>query len=520
MRMLDYSDRFSGYPFVWDILPLDTSSFLISFDVGAMLVTSGGAYTIPLLYGPKRFEVDGKGGVLGMYSYRLIHYTAQDIRDWEALDLDWDKRTNSFHGEYYEKRSIGDFRGSAIRRIREDLFLLAGIDGLYLLRGKEFSRIPEPLCPIKVRTTEILATDTAFWISTLGQGAFHWDGESFFQLGTQNGLLDPHCTAIFEDSGNNIWIGTPRGVHLIPSGYRTPMRYFSARNGLPSDEITGIGQSGDSLWIGTTKGLCRLDLQNLEAFLDPPKLSVSSLERNGSPVNPRRPPSVSSEDHLDIHIAAISFRNQGRVLYRYWLEKDQLTRMDSGETYQGNLSFHGLPSGSYELKVQASNGGQEWGSPETMLSFQVATASGSVSWLFLGGLVAILLIVGGLIRYTRRQGEKEVEEAPEHRVTLRVDGMVRVIRTSEIYYVKASGDFVEVFLEKEKVLYRSTMKGMEAMFADYPMVVRVHRSYLVNLFWVRSFSGKELDLQGQMVPLSKSYRPKVIPLLENHVHSS
>ena len=518
MQNYDLSPYHTDLPFLWDFLPLDSGAFLVSFDTRAYMIRGRKTIPLPLRFGPKQCTEDGEGGLLALYPYRLLNYKPGDIWAWENEDMEKLHNEINFLSPYFMDRTVCEFRGSALHRLEPGRFLVAGVDRLHLLTNGQISPLPDPVCPIRVRTTQFLETDSGLWISTLGQGAFHWDGTSWFQLGTHNGLLDPHCTTIFEDAEHDIWIGTPRGLHLIPHGYQTPMRYFTTRNGLPSDEITGIGQKGDSLWIGTARGLCRFDLGNLDEFLDPPQVSVSTLRRNGELINSLRPPQLFSQDHIDVRIAAISFRNQGRVLHRYRLEKDGISVVDSGITYEGRLSFHGLSTGKYKLFVEASNGGEVWGDPVDVITFQVKHPPNSFRWTFLVVLIVVLGSVGALIRWTRRRGEEE--RAPDHWVNLKVDGKTRMVRTSDIFFVKASGDFVEVFLEGEKLLYRSTMKSMAALVEDYPLVVRVHRSYLVNLSRVQSFSPRELELHGHTIPLSKSYRGQVIPLLEKHVHSS
>ena len=518
MESYDLSRFHTGLPFLWDFLPLDSTAFLVSFDTRAYLVRDERTIRLPLQFGPKQCVSDGNGGLLALYPYRLIRYNSNDLRAWENDDLEKLYQDDNFLSPYFMSRTVCEFRGSALYRLDPDRFLVAGVDRLHLLEHGKMLPVPDPLSPIRVRTSQFLETGSGLWISTLGQGAFHWDGASWFQLGTHNGLLDPHCTTIFEDEEHDIWVGTPRGLHLIPHGYQTPMRYFTTRNGLPSDEITGIGQKGDSLWIGTAKGLCRFDLSHLNEFLDPPQVSVSTLRRNGKLINSLRPPELYSQDHIDVRIAAISFRNQGRVLHRYRLEKDGISVVDSGITYEGQLSFHGLSTGKYKLFVEASNGGEVWGEPVDVITFQVKHPPNSFRWTFLVVLIVVLGSVGALIRWTRRRGEEE--RTPDHWVSLKVDGKTRMVRTSDIFFVKASGDFVEVFLAGEKLLYRSTMKSMTTLLKDDPLLVRVHRSYLVNLSRVQSFSPRELELDGHTIPLSKSYRGKVIPLLEKHVHSS
>ncbi len=515
----DFASDYEGNTIIRDIIPLDSNSFLVSFEHQLYLVKDGEFYTPPMRYGPKNGARDMRGGVWALLPYRIIYYSKEDIESWVEEDLSYIRNDTSLTRQYYTDRTLCEFRGSIIHRMDSSRYLIASLDGLNLFEPDSITPIPPGLSPVKVRTTGFVPTRNGFWIATLGQGAFLWEGREWFQLDQRNGLLDPYCTAIFEDNEENIWIGTPRGLHFIPKGYKTPMRYFTIDNGLPANEITGIGQLGDSLWIGTPKGLCRVDLKKLDAFLDPPQVSVSGLLRNGQALNPLAKSTFSEEDHLEIQIAAISFRYQGRFLYKYQLAKAEGEVIESGKTYQGRLSFHGLEPGDYVLDIEASNGGQVWGKPVRVISFEVE-APREISRIWLALVVAGVLLGLGLLFWWSEKRKRVTEEPADHWVSLKVDGKVRRVKAADIHFVKASGDFVEVFLEKEKILYRSTMKGMEGLVKDAPFLIRVHRSYLINVSKVNSYNGKELDLPGQKVPLSKSYRSKVLPILEKQVHSS
>jgi len=90
----------------------------------------------------------------------------------------------------------------------------------------------------------------------------------------------------------------------------------------------------------------------------------------------------------------------------------------------------------------------------------------------------------------------------------------QLVRLSDILYLKACGNYMEVAVEGKIFLLRATMKALEQALQQSPLV-RCHRSYLVNLNAVQRLefaqSGNHnLQLSnGDQVPLSKSYRDTV-----------
>uniref|UniRef100_UPI000371C22D ATP-binding protein n=1 Tax=Flexithrix dorotheae TaxID=70993 RepID=UPI000371C22D len=76
-------------------------------------------------------------------------------------------------------------------------------------------------------------------------------------------------TAIFEDSGNNFWVGTQNGLNLMD---RKSGKFFSfnTEQGLPSSFIIGILEDGKgNLWLSTSNGISK--------FTPPKNLEIDHL---------------------------------------------------------------------------------------------------------------------------------------------------------------------------------------------------------------------------------------------------
>ncbi len=103
------------------------------------------------------------------------------------------------------------------------------------------------------------------------------DREGLLWIGTERGLssLDPKTrkftsyltdvdlvgaiTALFEDTGGRLWIGTySMGVLLFDRASGTAQQVLTESNGLPNDRVAGIlGDDAGRLWISTRNGLTR-----------------------------------------------------------------------------------------------------------------------------------------------------------------------------------------------------------------------------------------------------------------------
>ena len=93
------------------------------------------------------------------------------------------------------------------------------------------------------------------------------------------------------------------------------------------------------------------------------------------------------------------------------------------------------------------------------------------------------------------------------------------LQVSDLLYIEAVGNYVKVsHLRDGKVrtdMIRATMKQMEETLHDYPMIVRCHRAFLVNLGQVEqivshSGSTKLLIMHcHESLPVSRSNMAQV-----------
>lgn len=80
----------------------------------------------------------------------------------------------------------------------------------------------------------------------------------------------------------------------------------------------------------------------------------------------------------------------------------------------------------------------------------------------------------------------------------------------DIIWVKAIGDYVKIVTDKQNFVVQFTMKRFEKMLPD-DKFLRIHKSYIVNLRNVDQFNGRNVEINGNSLPLSRSKKE----LLEN-----
>ena len=96
-------------------------------------------------------------------------------------------------------------------------------------------------------------------------------------------------------------------------------------------------------------------------------------------------------------------------------------------------------------------------------------------------------------------------------IYLRADRkMIRVL-LNDILYIESDKDYVKVFTEKGFILTRQTIASVEAMLSD-SQFIRIHRSFIVSLNKIKSFTAETVEIANKELPVGKLYRNNFLKL--------
>lgn len=90
--------------------------------------------------------------------------------------------------------------------------------------------------------------------------------------------------------------------------------------------------------------------------------------------------------------------------------------------------------------------------------------------------------------------------------------MVKVV-LKDILYVESLKDYVKIVTFKDKIITKYAISALEAMLsADF--FLRIHRSYLIAIDKVQSFSLNHIQIDDFELPIGKLYQREVMKKLE------
>jgi signal transduction histidine kinase/ligand-binding sensor domain-containing protein len=271
------------------------------------------------------------------------------------------------------------------------------------------------------------------WVGTLGGGISILEGRDangrahFRQIGTTQGLPNPHVDMLLADHDGGIWVSTDDGLAVIDPVNFT-VRALSRADGLAIDSYwadAGTVTAQGELLFGGKGGFSVVRPNAMHEWAYSPPLVITDIRIGGETIAAARM-NGSANGRLDIpsdanslavEFAALDYSAPERNQYSYrmdgydadWLNSDASRRL---------ASYTNLPPGDYLLRVRGSNRNGIWAKEDLRLAIRVLPAWHQTWWCHLLALLAALLAVFALVQVrTRflRQGQRQLEQQVDQR---------------------------------------------------------------------------------------------------------
>lgn len=290
-----------------------------------------------------------------------------------------------------------------------DTICIGSLNGLYRILPDRAIKYMGDISPIfKNRVTAIRKSDDGtLWIATYDEGVIGWKNNRILaRLTVQNGLTSNMCYSVFLQ-GNYLWIGTNKGVNKIDiSKKEFPVRKYTTGGGLLSDIINAIYVTGTEVYLGTPEGLTYFDEQKIDhhSHCSLQITGIVSSDQNYRLDN-RNIILPHQQNNIRVDYAGISFKSAGDIRYRY-----RIIGLDSAwkETRETYLSYPALPSGGYELELQAINKFDVLSNIKSV-KFTIGKSIWEKTWFKILLVVVFLLCMSLLVAYIARRIRRQEE---------------------------------------------------------------------------------------------------------------
>lgn len=98
---------------------------------------------------------------------------------------------------------------------------------------------------------------------------------------------------------------------------------------------------------------------------------------------------------------------------------------------------------------------------------------------------------------------------------VRSDRKMIKIDFESICYIESYSDYLKIHLENSSVITRETITSIEAKLPTETFM-RIHRSYIVSLAFITSFTSEQVCLKENSIPISRSYKIEVLQRLDGY----
>lgn len=400
-----------------------------------------------------------------------------------------------------------------------DGHFVASLNGLYGKEGDAVFKLKgNPL--FDYRVDDIDGKDQKHYAASHGAGIIIIDKDNTFNIDVEDGLYSNIVTEVLIENDSILWACSNKGLNRVvfTSDGDYSVTGVSHVDGLMSNEVFDVEIVNDTVWVATANGLSAFNknlLNNKEVSFVDHFLSIQNVEVNDAIIELNELNSLSYTDNrLKIKYEAISFKYQGGLNYRYKLEGAE----DSWNyTSHIEATYPSLKPGKFKFILQVKSESGIWENNEIQIPIKISPPFYDTWWFF-----SILIMVMGLLLYlffkyrilsynsdiSRELLRKLLKylNRNEKYLIITEKGKEVKIKTSEILYVKADRNYIEIVTTKDKIVVRQKISQFLASVPDPIEFLRIHRSYIIRIDKVDKKNTSSIMIKSFSIPVGNSYK--------------
>ena len=109
----------------------------------------------------------------------------------------------------------------------------------------------------------------------------------------------------------------------------------------------------------------------------------------------------------------------------------------------------------------------------------------------------------------------EIQLSKNDFIFVRSDRKMIKIDFQDIFYIESLSNYIKIHTTEKTIVTRETISNIEAKLPNKDFI-RVHRSYLIALTKIESFTNEYIEINKISIPISRSYKKGVLEILEGY----
>ncbi|MEP6261698.1 MAG: LytTR family DNA-binding domain-containing protein [Gillisia sp.] len=97
-------------------------------------------------------------------------------------------------------------------------------------------------------------------------------------------------------------------------------------------------------------------------------------------------------------------------------------------------------------------------------------------------------------------------------IFVKIDRKMHKIDFDKIFWIESLSDYLKIETTEETKVIRETISGLEAKLPESDFI-RIHRSFIIAINKIDSYSNEEVIIQKKSLPISRTYKEEVLKRL-------
>ncbi len=114
--------------------------------------------------------------------------------------------------------------------------------------------------------------------------------------------------------------------------------------------------------------------------------------------------------------------------------------------------------------------------------------------------------------YHKTETASKIQSFPNNFIFVRSDRRMKKISFSGIIYIESYSDYIKIHCTHDTIVTRETISTIESKLPQQQFM-RTHRSYIVAISKIDSFSNEEIVVNDTSIPISRNYKSQVLKRL-------
>ena len=108
----------------------------------------------------------------------------------------------------------------------------------------------------------------------------------------------------------------------------------------------------------------------------------------------------------------------------------------------------------------------------------------------------------------------KIQPEKSESIFVRSDRKMIKINFTEILYIESLADYIKIHLIDKTIVTRETISSIEAKLPQQDFL-RVHRSFIVAISAIDSFTAEIIEISKKQIPVSRSYKDAMLKKLQS-----